>query len=330
MSPFLRRFIAAVILLGLFAPAAFAATFKIATAVPDGTTWMKEMRAGAKEIGERTGGRVKFKFYPGGVMGNDKSVMKKIRLGQLQGGALTGGSMSLIFPEMQIYDLPMLFRSYAEIDHVRSKIDPLLKEGLAGNGFVCLGISEGGFVYLMSSEPVRSIEDLKSHKVWMPEGDRLTEALFKRMGVPPIPLSLADVYTGLQTGLIDTVESIPTGALAFQWHTRIGAVTEVPLSYLVGGLVVEKKRFEKLKPEDQKVVREVMDRIFARMDDINRADNEKAMAALGKQGIQFVKPSPAEVERWKGLAEETIKASAANIVNSEIYRKMLKMLEEKR
>lgn len=326
MSFSVRNLSAALLFLALSAQWASAATFKIATAAPDGTTWMKEMRAGAKEIAERTDGRVKFKFYPGGVMGNDRSVMKKIRLGQLQGGALTGGSLSLIFPEMQVYDLPMLFRGYAEVDRVRPKIDPLLKQGLERNGFVCLGISEGGFVYLMSGEPVRSIEDLKSRKVWMPEGDRLVEALFKRMGVPPIPLPLADVYTGLQTGLIDTVESTPMGAVAFQWHTRIGAVTDVPLAYLVGGLVVAKKRFTKLKSEDRKVVREVMDGIFARMDRINRADNEQAMAALRKQGIRFVKPPPEEIRRWQVIAEETIRASAGDILDSRVYRETVQLL----
>lgn len=323
----LSRFVV-VVSLALLPSAAFAATFKIATVAPDGTTWMKEMRVGAAEIKERTDGRVAFKFYPGGVMGNDKSVMKKIRLGQLQGGALTAGSMSLIFSDVQVYGLPMLFQSYAEVDYIRPRIDPLLKEGLARNGFVCLGISEGGFVYLMSDEPVRSIDQLKSRKVWMPEGDRLTEALFSRMGVPPIPLPLADVYTGLQTGLIDTVESIPTGALAFQWHTRISAVTEVPLSYLVGGLVVQKKRFDKLRPEDRKIVREVMDTVFARMDKQNREDNQQAVAALKNRGIEFVQPAAAERARWKSLAEETIKASGGEVTGSGIYREVLRLLEE--
>ncbi|MCU7941035.1 MAG: TRAP transporter substrate-binding protein DctP [gamma proteobacterium symbiont of Bathyaustriella thionipta] len=70
-----------------------AKTFKIATLSPDGSDWMQKMRSGAKEIKQKTNGRVKFKFYPGGVMGDDQAVLRKIRIGQLHGGALGGGSL---------------------------------------------------------------------------------------------------------------------------------------------------------------------------------------------------------------------------------------------
>jgi TRAP-type C4-dicarboxylate transport system substrate-binding protein len=314
----------------LFTAGAQATTLKIATIAPDGTTWMKEMRAGAKQISEKTDGRVKLKFYPGGVMGNYHSVMKKIRLGQLQGGAMTGGELSAIYPDMQIYSLPMVFSSYAEIDYVRPKIDPLLKKGLEEKGFVCLGISEGGFAYLMSNEAIRSIDDLQSHKVWIPEDDVLSDALFHKMGVNPIPLPLPDVYTGLQTGLIDTVGGTPMGALAFQWHTRLGAITDVPLGYLIGVLVVDKKRFMRLTPNDQKIVRDVMSDIFKRMDTLNREDNIKATDALKNQGIDFVYPSKEELATWKKYAEEVIDDAGSVASSPEIHGKVQSLLTEYR
>jgi len=305
-----------------------ATTLKIATIAPDGTTWMKEMRAGAKEIEEKTAGRVKLKFYPGGVMGNYKSVLKKIRLGQLHGGAMTGGELSGLYPDMQIYTLPMLFSNYAEIDYVRPRIDPLLKKGLEAKGFVCLGISEGGFAYMMSSDAITSMADLKTHKVWVPEDDKLSDALFNKMGVNPIPLSLADVYTGLQTGLIDTVGGTPMGALAFQWHTRLGAVTEAPLGYLIGVLVVDKKRFKRLNAADQKIVMDVMQGIFRRMDKLNREDNTKAIAAMKNQGIAFVKPSSEELKTWKQYADEVISDSGTVAASPKMYQKVKRLLAD--
>jgi TRAP-type C4-dicarboxylate transport system substrate-binding protein len=312
----------------LMNPGVQAMTLKIATIAPDGTTWMKEMRAGAKQISEKTAGRVKLKFYPGGVMGNYKSVLKKIRLGQLHGGAMTGGELSGLYPDMQIYTLPMLFSNYAEIDHVRPQIDPILKQGLDDRGYVCLGISEGGFAYMMSSEAIRSMADLQSHKVWVPEDDVLSDALFNKMGVNPIPLPLADVYTGLQTGLIDTVGGTPMGALAFQWHTRLGAVTEVPLGYLIGVLVVDKKRFKRINSADQKIVMEVMSGVFKRMDKLNREDNIKAIAAMKNQGIEFVQPESDELKTWKKLADETIRESGKVAASPEMYQKVKTMLAD--
>ncbi len=304
----------------------FAMTIKIATLAPDGTAWMKNMRAAAKEIAEKTEGRVKLKFYPGGVMGNDKSVMKKIRLGQLQGGALTGGSLATTYPDMQIYSLPMVFDNYDEIDYVRPIIDPLLKQGMQKKGFTILGISEGGFAYLMSNNTIKNVDDLKKHKLWIPEDDILNEALFRKMGVHPLTLPLADVYTGLQTGLIDTIGATTTGALAFQWHTRIRSVTDVPLLYLVGVLVVDNKRFSKINTTDQKVVIDVVQKTFAAMDEINRKDNDSARQALEKMGTAFVRPDDKEIAYWKRFADEVIEEIGSKAASPELYKKLKDLL----
>ena len=319
----------AIILLASFSNSQ-AMTLKIATLAPDGTTWMKKMRAAATEIDKKTEGRVKFKFYPGGVMGNDKSVIKKIRLGQLQGGALTGGSLASIYPDMQIYSLPMVFENYEEIDHVRPIIDPLLKMGMSDKGFTILGISEGGFAYLMSDSTVKNIDDLKNKKLWIPEDDVLNEALFRKMGVYPVTLPLADVYTGLQTGLIDTIGATPTGALAFQWHTRIRSITDVPLLYLVGVLVVDNKRFNKISPADQKIVKNVVAQTFAAMDDVNRKDNDSARQALQKMGTEFIRPDDKEIAYWNTFADEVIEETGKKAASPELYKQLKDLLATQR
>ncbi len=308
----------------------YAVTLKFATLAPDGTTWMKNMRAATKEINEKTSGRVKLKFYPGGVMGNDKSVMKKIRLGQLQGGALTGGSLASTYPDMQIYSLPMVFKDYNEIDYVRPIIDPILKKGMVKKGFTILGISEGGFAYLMSNRPLKSVAELRKQKLWIPEDDVLNEALFRKMGVHPVTLSLADVYTGLQTGLIDTIGSTTTGALAFQWHTRIRSITDVPLVYLVGVLIVDNKHFNKINAADQKIIKGIITKTFSALDKVNRKDNENARQALQKMGTEFVKPDDNEIAYWSRLADEVIEETGSRAATPELYQKLKDLLKEYR
>lgn len=272
----------------LCAPGAQAVTLKVATIAPDGTEWMIKMRAGAKEVKARTQGRVKFKFYPGGVMGSDKTVRRKIRIGQLQGGALTGGVLYDVYPDSQIYSLPMLFSDYKEMDYVRARMDARVKQGLEKGGFVTFGFSEGGFAYVMSKKPIRTIEDLRHRKIWVPEGDIITRTVFEDLGVSPIPLPIADVYTGLQTGLIDTIGAPPIGAIALQWYTQVKYVTDTPLMYLYGVLAIESRAFNRIKPADQKIVREVMGQVFTDLNKQNRIDNASAKQALVKQGLEFV------------------------------------------
>jgi TRAP-type C4-dicarboxylate transport system substrate-binding protein len=280
---------------------AHAKALKIATIAPDGTRWMQEMRAGAATIEERTGGRVKLKFYPGGVMGNDATVMRKIRAGQLHGGAFTGGSLGELYPDMQIYALPFLFRDYAEVDAVRARLDPVLARGLEARGMVALGISEGGFAFLFSDTPVPDVAALKDKKAWIPEGDAIGAAALRAAGTAPVPLPIADVYTGLQTGLVDTVASTPSAAIAFQWHTRMRYANDLPLSYLIGVLAVSRDAFARLPPADQEVVRGVMGDVFRRLDRANREDNAAARAALEERGVPFVLPTPAERQGWEAI-----------------------------
>jgi TRAP-type C4-dicarboxylate transport system substrate-binding protein len=283
-----------------------AETLKIATLAPDGSSWMKEMRQGAEEVKAKTQGRVRFKFYPGGVMGNDKTVLRKIRAGQLQGGAFASGSLVEIYPDMILYGLPFLFRSYAEVDYVRERMDPILREGLTAGGLVPLGIIEGGFVYLASDSPIRGVADAKGKKVWAPEGDRIGQTLLEAAGITPVPLALADVYTGLQTGLVDTVAATPTVLIALQWHTRVRYITDTPIFYVIGTIAVDRGAFAKLSPADQKAVREAMGQTIRRMDRSSREDNDHAREALKEHGIQFLTPSAEELARWREIAAEAM------------------------
>lgn len=298
-------------------------TFKIATIVPDGTRWMKEMRRGADEIKHHTQGRVRFRFYPGGVMGNDSSVLRKIRIGQLHGGALTGGGLSEIYPDSQIYNMPFAFNSYDEVDYVRAKMDSQIINGLKEKGFISFGLSEGGFAYLMSNNPLQCIEDLKHQKVWSPQGDRISRAAFESIGVSPIPLPLTDVLTGLQTGLINTIASPPIGAIALQWHTRVKYLADIPLLYLYGTLVVKRKTFEKLSPQDQKTVHDIMSKTFRNISKQNRKDNEGARQALRNQGIKFIVPGDCNGQQWDKIV---IKSMDKLIKQGHFSEVMLKML----
>ncbi|MCF6211766.1 MAG: TRAP transporter substrate-binding protein DctP [Gammaproteobacteria bacterium] len=283
-----------------------ATTLKIATAIPDGTNWMKQLRQGAADIKKRTDGRVKIRFYPGGVMGNDNSVLRKIKVGQLHGAALTGGSLSKIYPSSQIYSLPFTFRDYAEVDYVRGKMDASIVQGLYDKGYVSFGISEGGFAYLLSRAPVTATSDLAARKIWIPEGDRINQESFAQFGISTIQLAMIDVLTALQTGLIDTVSTTPVGAIALQWHTRVKYLTDTPLLYVTGTIVVKRRAFEKLQAADQAIVREVMGDVFQRLNRINREDNRKAYEALKQQGIEFVRPTPKEIAEWRGGSQRAV------------------------
>ena len=313
----------------LFSVGAGARTLKIATIVPDGTVWMNEMKAGADNVAQRTDNRVKLKFFGGGVMGNDQSVHSKIKLGQLHGGAFTQAGLGRVNDSIQALGLPMMFRSFEEVDYVRERLDPILKREMESSGFVLLGISEGGFARILSTKPMVNLEALRASKVWVPEGDKVGLTAFRGLGITPISLPIADVFTGLQTGLIETVPTNPASAIAFQWHSSTEYMTDVPITYIVGLLAVSKKVFDKLSADDQAVLREEMGAVFKRLDKINRDDNQAAMQALQQQGIRFVEPEPGEVERWREIADKSVdEMVASKVVSPEIVKQVREYVQQ--
>ncbi|MDH3712313.1 MAG: TRAP transporter substrate-binding protein DctP [Gammaproteobacteria bacterium] len=307
----------------LVVPLARAATLKVAAVAPDGTTWMKEIRAGGKRISELTEGRVKLKFYPGSVMGNDQSVLRKIRVGQLQGGVFTGGALGQVDPNTYVYNLPMLFLGLEEVHYVRERVDDAIRDSLADNGMIAVGFGDGGLAYVMLSEPAASLEQLRQRKVWIPEGDPITAKVFELGGINAVPLPISDVYTGLQTGLLDTVTTTPTAAIAFQWHTRINYIIDYPLGYVNGYLLLSKKAFARLSEGDQQIVRDVMRDVFVRLDEYSEKDNRNALQALLANGVKLIELSVEEKQRWQEIAALGIEhAVSEGQVSEDIWREV--------
>lgn len=288
-----------------------AVELKIATVAPEGSAWMKELRAAGKTVGEQTGGRVTIKFYGGGIQGTDRKVLRKIRIGQLQGGVFTSNGLEERYPDIVIYGLPLLFDSQDEVDYVRKRTDARLIAGLEQAGFVSYGFAGGGFAYLMSNQPVTRLADLKGQKVWVPEDDRTSYVAMESLGLSPVVLPVTDVLTGLQTGLLNIVATPPVGAVILQWYTKTKFVTSQPLSYTVGLMAIDKAALKDVSPADQAVLSEVMTALYRRFDAQNRVDNTKAEQALRSNGLKFVTPDQAEVPRWRQATATAMDGMAA-------------------
>jgi TRAP-type C4-dicarboxylate transport system substrate-binding protein len=288
-----------------------ARTFKVATISPDGLGWIRSFREGVHAVDVETDGRVKFKIYPGGVQGDDYTVLRKMRIGQLHGGAVAAGVLTRFYPDVQVYGLPLQFRNFEEVDFVRTRMDERVIGGLADAGIKSFWLTETGFAYIMSKQPVRGVEDLAKLKVWVPDGDPISAKLLDSFGISPIPLPMTDVLTGLQTGLVDTVAVPPLVALALQWHTQVKYVTDMPLLYIYSMLALDKKAFDRVSDADRTTATGLINDVFKRVDDANRADNVTAYDALLNQGIESVAPSVEQLAVWRGLADKSIDSLVA-------------------
>jgi TRAP-type C4-dicarboxylate transport system substrate-binding protein len=311
--------------------AALAQTLKIATIAPEGSSWMQDMRAGARAISEHTEGRVKIKFYGGGVQGNDKQVQRKMRTGQLHGGAFTSGGLNKFQADADLFALPMVFNSIEEARHVRAALEPELRQRLEAAGYVNFGFAAAGFAYMMSNRPMSTLDDLRGQKVWIPEGDPAGFAALRALGVAPVVMPVTDVMTGLQTDLLDSVTVPPVGAVVFQWHTRLKYITDVPVAYVYAALLVDKRAFSKLSAEDQAVFREVMEGLYRKFDQNGVKDNRQALQALQENGLQMVATDPAEHSEWQQIVNASHrKLGEDGVFDLEVLERMQSLVEEYR
>lgn len=286
--------------LSAFAGAARADEVKIATLAPDGSAWAKIMADGGKTIAERTGGRVTVKYFFSGSQGDERDVVRKMKLGQIDGAALTAVGLGLIKGDVRVLELPFMFKNDKELDYVRAKMAPDFEKQFDAAGYSLVAWGDVGWTHLYSNIPVATAGDLNKTKMWAWTDDPIVRTFFKRLGVNGVPLGVNDVKPSLETGAIDACYGAPLVAIVFQWYTKVKFATEQPINYAIGALVIRKEIFTKLSAEDQATVREIGKEMQARLLANVRKDNTRARTTMERNGIKFVTTPPeliAEFER---------------------------------
>lgn len=310
---------------------ALAQKLKIATIAPQGSIWASRFDQFREAVRAKTNGSVDFKTYYGGVMGDDRSMYRKMRIGQLHGAGMTVTGLSEIIPDFRVLSIPFLFADYKEVDAARRAVLPLFRQKFSDNNLELLALTEFGFVYPMSTQPISGSDDLKRAKVWIPDGDPLSLAFMQQAGVTPLPLSIADVLSSLETGLIDTVFSSYYGAIVLQWFTKTRYVNDIPFGYAYGGLVLDGKVFNRLSETNRDIIRQQADHFFGSLllED-TRKSNQEAFATLKQNGITVLESAPESRKMYLEWRDAVIKEGQGTFFSKEILDRVEQALADYR
>lgn len=303
---------------------------KMATLAPEGSSWIKAFNTVNTEVMKKSENKVQFKIYPGGVLGDESDMLRKMKIGQIQGVALTSAGLSSIFNEIDVLQVPFLFQKYDEVDYVLTKMDAFFRKGFEDNGYVALGWSEAGFVYLMSTLPIYSVSDMKKAKVWILEDSNIAKVIFQEAGVKGIPLSIPDVLVGLQTGLVDVVYVPPTAAISLQWFTKIKYITDVPLLYVAGGILLKKETFREIPSAFQPTLMEIAQHHLNQLKTVTRNENRDALQVMAKQGIKTITPSRDQIDEFKKLSSRAMAHPGSQSFSKKSLEEVLSLLENYR
>lgn len=302
---------------------------KFSTLAPEGSSWMKVMRTLEKELGRVTDGEVGFKFYPGGVSGDEINVIRKMRIGQIHAAGFTGVGLGEILPEVRVLDLPFLFRNDKEIEHIYEKMNDYFAARFEEKGYVLLGWVPVGWIHFFSSEPITSVDSLRPQKAWMWEGDPLVQATYSGLGVSPHPLSVTDVLLSLQTGMVNTVYASPMGALALQWYTKVKYMSELRMANATGGVLMTKRVFNRLPDKHKQAVRDISQRYLKKLVQKIQADNDQSITIMKQNGLKITPlPDAAELEKFYAVGREVQKKLNGKLFSQSVLDKVMTHLKE--
>ena len=322
----------AVVLLSLFffrlAAYAGPTIIKMATIAPEGSSWHRVLLEMGEEWKKVSGGAVVLRIYPGGVVGDEEAMLRKMRVGQLHAAAITG--MGLAFLDRSFYGLhvPMMFASEEEFDYVRDRLSPLLEKRLEEKGYVVLNWGDAGWVYFFAREPFTHPSQMKSMKLFIGAGDEPLTQLYKKAGFRPVPISVVDILPGLQTGLIDAFNATPLAAVAFQWFALAPNMADFKWAPLTGATIIDKRAWEdipkELRPKILKVSRDASQRLRREIRNLN----DQAMKAMVENGLKITKISPSVEAEWRKIVEDIHPQIRGKIIPADVFDLVVKYRDE--
>lgn len=317
-----------VLITGQTATAAPKHRFKIASLAPEGSIWVKQFNLFTDEVNRKTGGEVEFRVYPGGVMGDDLAMYRKMRVGQLHGGGFTMTGIAKVVPDFRVMSIPFLFESYEEVDVVTKGLLPLFRKRFEEKGMTLIAMTEVGFIYTMSTKPIATMGELQQSTSWMPSGDPVAAAFLSSLGISPVQLSIPDVLSSLQTGLVDTVYNSLYGSIVMQWFTKARYITDTPFGYAYGVFLLDKKKADKLSQEQRDIIIEAADNHFPVLMEETRKSNRESRTVLERQGITFVKAAPGSTEGLCRQRDIVVEQLTGEAFSKEAYLMVSTLLEK--
>lgn len=286
---------------------------KIATVAPNDTPWADLLKKYQKDVEKQSGGRIKVKLFLGGTLGDENESVLKCKRGQVEAVGASTGALASQVPEINVVEIPYLFRDAAEADHIIDTIvTPELDKLFPEYGLILGFWSENGFRHFGTKDKfVKSPADLKG-KTMRAQESPIHLAMYRAFGASPSPIPTTEVLTALQNGTVDGYDQALLYAIAASWYKSAKYVTLSGHIYQPAAIVFNKDWFNKLPADLQKVI----------------VDNGRKLQTKGRKGVRAMEPQLIEILKEEGVNVHTPTAAerekfekAAEPVRKE-YRKM--------
>ena len=302
---------------------------KMASLAPEGTVYHGMLIEMGQQWKKVTNGEVVLRVYPGGIIGDERDMIRKIRLGQFHAAAVSTEGLHEINPDVYVFSLPLVYDNHDDVEWMRSQMDDRIRTGMTNNGFELLTWADVGWVHHFSTAPVIFPDDLKKLKMFVWAGGYKAAELWKKGGFQPVPLASTDIMPGLQTGLIQSASTVPIFALSQQLFGIANYMLDMKWGLLTGALIIDSKTWNRIKPEYQKEMVSIAKRIIDSKKDIIRDGGEAAISAMEKYGLKVHRQTPDELKSWKDFVTSWEDEIRGGYIPVELYDTVQEIMSRK-
>jgi len=300
---------------------------KVATIAPQGSIYHRVLQEMGEAYRDASGTQARFVIYANSIQGTEADTVRRMRVGQLDASMLSVVGLSQIDPSVAALQfMPMMFRSWEELDHVREQLRPELEAKLAAKGFVVLIWGEGGWVQFFSKEDIRTPEEYKRARIFAWSGDIVQSSVMKSLGYHPVPIPLADILPALETGMIDAVPVAPLWALVGQFDRITTYMLRINWVPIVGATVMRRQTYEAMTPEARAALRQAADLATDKLRAHRAEQDEGSIKAMQARGLQVREPTPEQLLAWRALAEKSWPHVRGTMVPAETFDRVQAIL----
>jgi len=302
---------------------------KLATLAPEGTDWHGMLVEMGQRWKEATDGQVILRIYPGGVVGDERDMIRKMRIGQIHAAAISSEGLSEVNPDISGFVLPLIFDNYDDVDWLRKKMSGQLEDGMRENGFEVLLWADIGWAKWFTTKPIVYLDDLKDMKIFTWAGDYRTQNLWESAGFQSVPLASIDVLSGLQTGLIDAIATTPLYALSQQWFGMTNYMLDINWGLLTAGVIIDSRIWNRIPSEHQQKMKAIASDIGLQHQANTRHQDEEAIKIMKEYGLTVYVPTAEEKEAWKKYLDAWYSELRGSYISEDLFDTVIKYMNEK-
>jgi len=301
---------------------------RLGTLVPKDSRWYEILVKMGEDWKRDSGGKIELKIYPGGEQGDEPEMVEKVRIKKLQAVALSGAGLSGIDADVSGLQIPLMLDSYEELDYVRDHLAQRLEKGMAQRGYIVLNWGDAGWVHFFTKKPAKTPDEIRALRLCVLQGDAGSFAIYQGNGFHPVALAATDIFTGLQTGLVDAIQGPPLFALANQWYVGARYMLDIKFAQLVGATVIAKDVWDKIPPATQKPLMADAQTAGVALRNEIRKSEANAIPLMEQFGLTVVHADANDVAQWHKLAADIYPKLKGTMVAPDLFNEVVRLRDE--